>query len=240
MTTRGAAEPGTPGGTAERPAVFFRDAGEFRAWLERNHESASELWMGVRRADVPDRGLTWADAVVEALCFGWIDSVSQPIDDDSRRQRWTPRKPGSTWSRVNIAHAERLIAEGRMHPAGLAAFERRTEARSGTYSHENPEAELTPALRAIVEASPGATAFLEAATPGYRKAVRHWIMSAKRDETRERRAHQLVEDSEAGRLVPPQRPGATPAWLSRAAEAAAQASRRAPSEGSTGNVRGSA
>ncbi|MGO1768397.1 MAG: YdeI/OmpD-associated family protein [Microbacterium sp.] len=236
MTTR---EPGTPGGTAERPAVFFRDAAEFRAWLERHHDTADELWMGLRRAHAADRGLTWADAVVEALCFGWIDSVSQPIDEDSRRQRWTPRKPSSTWSRVNIAHAERLIAEGRMHAAGLAAFARRTAARSGTYSHENPEAELRPDLRAIVEASPGTVAFLAEAAPGYRKAVRHWIMSAKRDETRERRARQLVEDSEAGRLVPPQRPGATPAWLARAAEAAAQASRRAPSDGSTGKTRGS-
>ncbi|MGK9220085.1 YdeI/OmpD-associated family protein [Microbacterium barkeri] len=180
--------------------------------------------MGLRLAHVPDRGLTWGDAVIEALCFGWIDSVSQRIDDDSRRQRWTPRKRGSTWSRVNIAHVERLLAEGRMHPAGIAAFERRTEARTGTYSHENPEAELTAPLQAIVDASPGAVAFLAEATPGYRKAVRHWIMSAKQETTRERRARQLVEDCEAGRLVPPQRPGATPAWLARAA-AAAQAAR---------------
>lgn len=204
--------------------MFFRDAAEFRAWLERNHDTATELWMGLRLAHAPDRGLTWGDAVIEALCFGWIDSVSQRIDDDSRRQRWTPRKRGSTWSRVNIAHVERLLAEGRMHPTGIAAFERRTEARTGTYSHENPEAELTAPLQAIVDASPGAVAFLAEATPGYRKAVRHWIMSAKQETTRERRARQLVEDCEAGRLVPPQRTGATPAWLARAA-AAAQAAR---------------
>jgi uncharacterized protein YdeI (YjbR/CyaY-like superfamily) len=216
-------EPGTPGGTDERPAVFFRDAAEFRAWLERNHDTATELWMGLRLAHVPDRGLTWADAVIEALCFGWIDSVSQPIDGDSRRQRWTPRKAGSTWSKVNIAHVERLMAEGRMHPAGIAAFERRREDRSGTYSHENPEAELSPALQALIDASPAASAFLREAAPSYRKAVRHWIVSAKQEATRERRARQLVEDSEAGRLVPPQRPGKTPAWLARAAAAAATA-----------------
>lgn len=213
-------EPGTPGGTAERPAIFFRDAAEFRAWLERHHASEPELWMGLTLAHVADRGLTWADAVPEALCFGWIDSVSQRIDADSRRQRWTPRKPGSTWSNVNIAHVERLLVEGRMHPAGIAAFERRTATRTGTYSHENPTAELTPELQAIVDASPGALAFLEQATPGYRKAVRHWVMSAKQQATRERRAHQLVACCEAGELIPLQRPGRTPVWLARAAAAA--------------------
>ncbi|WP_240423631.1 YdeI/OmpD-associated family protein [Microbacterium halotolerans] len=219
MTT----QPGTPGGTGERPAVFFRDAAEFRAWLERNHDTETELWMGLHLAHVPDRGLTWADAVIEALCFGWIDSVSQRIDEDSRRQRWTPRRARSTWSRVNIAHVERLSAEGRMHPAGTAAFERRSEMRSGTYSHENPEAELSPALQQSVDASAATVAFLAEATPGYRKAVRHWIMSAQQEATRERRAHQLVADCEAGRLVPPQRPGKTPAWLERAAAAAREA-----------------
>lgn len=216
--------PGTPGGTDERPALFFRDAAEFRAWLEQNHDSESELWMGLHLAHVAGRGLTWADAVVEALCFGWIDSVSQNIDADSRRQRWSPRKPRSTWSNVNIAHVERLLAEGRMHPAGIAAFERRSEARSGTYAHENPEAELTPELQGVIDAAPGAVAFLEAATPGYRKAVRHWIMSAKRQETRERRTRQLVELCAGGQLIPPQRPGRTPAWLERAAAAARAAS----------------
>ncbi|GAB3756439.1 YdeI/OmpD-associated family protein [Zhihengliuella somnathii] len=216
-------EPGTPGGTAERPAIFFRDAAEFRLWLERHHDSEDELWMGLKLAHVEDRGLTWKDAVPEALCFGWIDSVSQKIDADTRRQRWSPRKPSSTWSNVNIAHVEQLTAEGRMHPAGIAAFERRTAARSGTYSHENPEAELTPELQAIVDASPGALAFLAQATPGYRKAVRHWIMSAKQQPTRERRASQLVACCEAGELIPPQRPGRTPAWLSRAAAATSEA-----------------
>src|SRR5699024_7807807 len=180
-------EPGTPGGTADKTAIFFRDAAEFRAWLERHHDTESELWMGLYRAHVSDRGLTWADAVPEALCFGWIDSLSQPIDDDSRRQRWSPRKPRSTWSKVNIAHVERLMAAGRMHPAGIAAFERRTDANSGIYSFENPEADLSPELHAIIDASPGTVAFLEAATPGYRRAVRHWIMQAKQEATRERR-----------------------------------------------------
>ncbi|WP_349828640.1 YdeI/OmpD-associated family protein [Brevibacterium litoralis] len=216
-------EPGTPGGTADRPAIFFRDATEFRAWLELHHDTATDLWMGLNRAHVEVRGLTWADAVPEALCFGWIDSVSQPIDDDSRRQRWSPRTPRSTWSTVNIAHVERLMAEGRMHPAGIAAFERRSAERSGTYSYENTPAEVPADLQAIIDASAGTRAFLAAATPGYRKAVRHWLTTAKRQDTRERRAHQLVSFCEAGELIPTQRPGRTPAWLARASAAAAAA-----------------
>lgn len=214
---------GKPGGSTEKPAVFFRDAAEFRAWLERHHDSKTELWMEVRKAHVTDRGLTWAEAVPEGLCFGWIDSVSQPIDDDRRRQRWTPRKPGSTWSKVNVAHVERLISEGRMTSAGLAAFEARSSERTGTYSHENDEAELEPEVQAVIAASGPAQAFLEVAAPGYRKAVRHWIASAKRPATRIARAEQLVEESAAGRLVPFARPGKTPAWLTRAAAAAAAA-----------------
>lgn len=217
-----ASGPGTPGGTNEHPAIFFSDADEFRAWLERHHDTEPELWMGLKKAHVADRGLTWSDAVIEALCFGWIDSVSQKIDDDSRRQRWSPRRPQSTWSKVNIAHVERLVAQGRMHPAGIAAFERRSVDRTGTYSHENAEAVLDAELQAIVDSSSGSVAFLAEATPGYRKAVRHWVMSAKQASTRERRARQLVTCCEAGELIPPQRPGRTPAWIARAAAASAR------------------
>jgi len=216
-------EAGRSGGSADKPARYFRDAAEFRAWLERHHSTESELWMEVRKAHVADRGLTWADAVPEALCFGWIDSVSQPIDEDRRRQRWTPRKSGSTWSKVNVAHVERLAAEGRMAPAGLAAFEARSAERTGTYSHENDDAELEPEVQAVLVSSAAAQAFLDAAAPGYRKAVRHWIATAKRPATRIARAEQLVAESAAGRLVPFARPGKTPVWLVRAAAAAAAA-----------------
>lgn len=214
---------GRPGGSTEKPAVFFRDASEFRRWLEAHHDTETELWVEARKAHVADRGMTWADAVPEALCFGWIDSVSQPIDDDRRRQRWTPRKKSSTWSAVNVAHVERLIAEGRMMPAGLAAFEARSADRTGTYSHENAEAELEPDVQAVIDASAPTLAFLDAAAPGYRKVVRHWIAGAKQPATRLRRAQQLVEDSTAGRLIPLARPGKTPAWLERAAAAAVAA-----------------
>lgn len=215
-------QPGTPGGSAERPAIFFRDAAELRAWLEANHETATELWMGVHKRSSPtaDPGLGWADAVPEALCFGWIDSVSQRIDEHTRRQRWTPRKSVSTWSAVNVAHVERLLAEGRMHPAGVAAFERRTPDRTGTYSHEQDAVALAPSEQAVLDVSAPATAFLREATASYRKAAIHWIASAKRDETRARRAAQLVERCEAGALLPNLSPVATPRWVERAAAAA--------------------
>ena len=203
---------GTPGGTPERPAIFFASPAEFRAWLEENHATATELWMGLYKKHVPDGGLTWEQAVPEALCFGWIDSVTQRIDEDARRQRWTPRKPSSIWSSVNIALVEKLTAEGRMREAGLAAFGRRREDRSGVYSHENP----------------AASAFWEAATVTYRRQVIHWVLSAKQEATSERRLMQLIDDSAAGRLVPFQRYGDVPKWAERAAEAARAAASAAP------------
>lgn len=124
------------GGTPDRPALFFDAAEDFREWLEENHATETELWMGLRKSHVPNRGLTWEAAVPEALCYGWIDSLAQRIDEDARRQRWTPRKPTSTWSNVNIAHVERLTADGRMRPAGLAAYAKRLADRQGIYSFE--------------------------------------------------------------------------------------------------------
>lgn len=203
------------GGTPERPAVFFDGPEEFRAWLEEHHATAPELWMGLSKAHVRPRGLTWDQAVPEALCFGWIDSLSQRIDDDSRRQRWTPRRPGSNWSLVNVAHVERLIAEGRMTPAGLAAFEARQAGRTGVYSFEVPPGELTEADAAALDAVPAARAWWDRAPASYRRLVTNWLAGAKRPQTRERRLAQLVGDSAAGRLIPPQRYGDEPAWVRR-------------------------
>jgi uncharacterized protein YdeI (YjbR/CyaY-like superfamily) len=208
--------PGRPGGSAERPAVFFADPAEFRAWLEANHETADELWMGLYKKHVPDRGLTWAAAVPEALCFGWIDSQAQRIDDDAVRQRWTPRRPGSVWSAVNITTVERLIARGLMQPAGLAAFGRRRPDRSGIYAYETRELDLPPEYEARIAADPRAAQFLAAATPSYRKIAVNWVLTAKQEATREKRLGQLIVDSAAGRLIPSQRYGAEPAWAKRA------------------------
>jgi uncharacterized protein YdeI (YjbR/CyaY-like superfamily) len=215
--------------TDEPEVHFFADAAAFRAWLEEHHDTAPEVWTGFYRKGDPRLGLTWADAVPEALCFGWIDSISKRIDESSRRQRWTPRRPGSIWSDVNVAHVERLLAEGRMHPAGIAAYERRTAARTGVYSHENPNEPAADQVAALA-ADAAAQAFWDAATPSYRRAVTHWIAQAKRDDTRARRIAELVASSASGELVSFQRYGDRPAWLARAAAAAAAAAGSDPAQ----------
>ncbi|WP_353829263.1 YdeI/OmpD-associated family protein [Agromyces sp. SYSU T0242] len=211
---------GTPGGTPERPALFFSGPEEFRAWLEANHATATELWMGLNKKHVADRGLTWEQAVPEALCFGWIDSKAQRIDEDTTRQRWTPRKAGSVWSAVNVALIERLTAEGRMRPEGIAAYEQRREDRTGVYSFENPDREFPAKYAERLAADAAASAFWAEASPGYRREVVHWVLTAKQEATRDRRLAQLIDDSAAGRLVPFQRYGTTPKWVERAAAAA--------------------
>ena len=215
---------GTPGGTPERPALFFADAAEWGRWLAAHHDTETELWMGFYKKGHPDEGLTWPEAVREALCWGWIDSMAQGIDEHTRRQRWTPRKTGSNWSTVNINAVAELTAQGRMQPSGLAAFERRREDRSGIYAYETRALELAPAYAAQLAADPAATAFWEVATAGYRKLAVNWVMTAKQEKTRDARMVQLVADSAAGRLIPSQRYGIPPTWVTRAA-AAAEAAR---------------
>lgn len=216
--------PGRMGGTAERPARFFRDAAEFGAWLAAHHDTETELWMGLHKVHVPDHGLTWAEAVPEALCWGWIDSVAQRIDEDSRRQRWTPRKRTSNWSKVNLDLVERLRAEGRMQPSGLAIWEQRRR-DAAPYTHEVDGVVVLPdEYAALLAASPAATAFWEAATATYRKLSANWVLTAKQQATRDRRMAQLVACSAAGELIPSQRYGDVPRWQARAAAAAQEAS----------------
>lgn len=212
--------PGRMGGSAERPARFFADAAEFGAWLAANHDTATELWMGINKKHVPDGGLTWAQAVPEALCWGWIDSIAQRIDENAVRQRWTPRKKTSNWSKVNLDFVEQLTAEGRMQPSGLAIWEqRRTD--PAPYTHEvDGEIVLPDTYAAQLAADPAATAFWEAATRTYRKVCSNWVLTARQEATRDRRMAQLVEDSAAGRLIPSQRYGEIPKWVERAASAA--------------------
>lgn len=215
--------PGRLGGTPERPARFFRDATEFGAWLAAHHDTETELWMGLHRKHVPDHGLTWAEAVPEALCWGWIDSVAQRIDEDSRRQRWTPRKRTSNWSKVNLDLVERLRAEGRMQPSGLAIWEQRRQ-ETAPYTHEVDGVIVLPdEYAAQLAASPAATAFWAAATATYRKLCTNWVLTAKQQATRDRRMAQLVECSAAGELIASQRYGETPSWVRRAAAAAQEA-----------------
>ena len=151
------------------------------------------------------QGLSWPHAVDQALCFGWIDGVVRRIDDERHCQRFTPRRPRSTWSAVNIAKAERLIAEGQMTPAGLRAFEARTEENSRIYAFEQAGVELPPEALGRLRADRAAWVFWEARPAGYRRTAAWWVISAKRAETRERRLATLVEDCAAGRLIKSQR-----------------------------------
>jgi uncharacterized protein YdeI (YjbR/CyaY-like superfamily) len=153
--------------------------------------------------------MTWQESVDEALCFGWIDGVRRGIDADSYSIRFTPRQKRSTWSLANIRRVGELSADGRMTPAGLAAFEARTGDRSGIYSHERrTAAELEPAQRARFEAEPAAWAWFQAQAPSYRRQAIHLVVSAKKPETRERRLAALIADSAAGRKIKPlRRPG---------------------------------
>ena len=199
------------GGSNERPARFFSAPQDFNDWLAEHHASESELWMGLYKKHVPERGLTWADAVEEALCWGWIDSVAQRIDEDAVRQRWTPRRPSSNWSQVNLALVERLSAEGRMRPPGIAIWERRKIQPAG-YSFEG-DATLPPEYEARLRSDPAAEAFYYGrATPSYRKLCATWVFGAKTEATREKRFAELVADSAAGRLIRPQRYGEVPKW----------------------------
>jgi len=187
----------------EITARVFAHADEFRAWLERHHDSASELWVGYYKKGVPKTSITYKEAVDEALCFGWIDGIGRRIDDEVHANRFTPRTKRSTWSAVNVARMQELIASGRAHPAGIRAFEARTPERTGIYSYENRPADLPEAYRARLEANERAQAWWEAQTPGYRRAATWWVISAKQEATRQRRLEALIADSEAGRPIKP-------------------------------------
>ena len=182
--------------------IFFAAPEELRAWLEEHHEHATELYVGYHKKHTGIPSLVWSEAVDEALCFGWIDGVVRRIDDKRHAQRFTPRKPSSTWSAINIAKVAQLRAEGRMRPAGEAAFARRREDRSAIYSYEQREhPQLEPEQEVQFRANPAAWTFFAQAPPSYRKVALYWVISAKKPETRARRLATLIEDSAAGRRL---------------------------------------
>ena len=183
--------------------TFFATPEEWRAWLQANHERESELLVGFYKKGSGKPSITWPESVDEALCFGWIDGVRRSAGDDAYTIRFTPRKKKSTWSAVNIKRAGELIAEGRMQPAGLKAFEAREESNSRIYSYENRDnITFHPALEERFRANEKAWDYFQAQPPGYRRLCTFWVMSAKQDATRQRRLDQLIGDSEAGRRVP--------------------------------------
>ena len=191
--------------------TFFATAGELRDWLEANHATATELLVGFYKRGSGKPSISWQDLVDEELCFGWIDGVRNGIDDISYSNRITPRTPRSSWSAVNIARARELIRLGRMHAAGLKAFERRTDERSAIYSYEQRKAaRLDPAAERTFRANKKAWTFFQAQAPSYQRTAIWWVVSAKREETRQRRVATLIGDSARGRVVGPVRRPSSP------------------------------
>lgn len=188
---------------------FFRTSADLRRWLERNHDKARELWIGFYRKDSGKGGITYAEALDEALSYGWIDGIRKKIDDVSFTNRFTPRKKNSIWSNVNIRHIARLTREGRMMPPGLAAYNAKDERRAGVYSFEREKAELEPAMKTRFRKNPKAWKFFDSQPPYYRKLAAWYVISAKRDETREKRLSDLIACSARQTRLPPFTPAST-------------------------------
>ncbi|MBI3346550.1 MAG: YdeI/OmpD-associated family protein [Burkholderiales bacterium] len=181
---------------------YFASPDEFRRWLARHAATAAELVVGFHKIGTGVPSMTWPQSVDEALCVGWIDGVRKRVDELRYQIRFTPRRPKSIWSRVNIDRVAVLTSEGRMTPAGLAAFERRTERRSIVYSYEHEgEVALPPVLEKRFRRQRKAWAWFEAQPPGWRRQMLRWVLSAKQDATRQRRLEQLIVAASEGRRL---------------------------------------
>lgn len=181
--------------------LFFDTTSELRDWFVENHQTATELYVGFYKVGVGKPSVTWSEAVDEAICVGWIDSVRKSLDSESYTNRFTPRKPSSIWSAVNIKKVENLTAAGRMLPAGIAAFEKRKAEKSKIYSFEQESVELDEASTAIFQANEKAWTFFEKQGASYKKTAIWWILSAKQTQTKEKRLAELITDSENKRRL---------------------------------------
>lgn len=181
--------------------TFFPTPQEFRQWLEKNHQTEKELLVGFYKVGTGKPSMTWPESVDQALCFGWIDGVRRSIDEESYSIRFTPRKPTSIWSAVNIRKMEELTTTGLMTEAGLKAFALRKEERSAIYSHEKEPAILDPAFEKQFKANKKAWEFFITQAPSYQKVMLHWIMGAKQEKTRISRLEKTIRESEAGKKV---------------------------------------
>jgi len=182
---------------------FFRSQTAFHTWLQRNHTSARELLVGFRHVGSGKPSITYPEARDEALCFGWIDGVRANYDTHSYTVRFTPRKPDSLWSRVNLGRVKALTAEGRMRPVGLRVFEARDPKKAELYSFENPRREFDAAATRAFKANRRAWTWFAAQAPWYRRTAAYWVMSAKREETRARRLAELIRSAAKGQRASP-------------------------------------
>jgi uncharacterized protein YdeI (YjbR/CyaY-like superfamily) len=181
---------------------FFATSAGWRRWLERHHNHKQELLVGFYTKDSGKPSITWPESVDGALCCGWIDGVRRRIDDISYSIRFTPRRPRSAWSAINIKRVAELMSRGLMRPAGIKAFEARREDRSGIYSFEQKNIDFDTTQKKQFQANQAAWSFFSGRPPWYRRTATWWVISAKRQETMDKRLAALIEDSEHGRTIP--------------------------------------
>ncbi|HKB90526.1 MAG TPA: YdeI/OmpD-associated family protein [Opitutaceae bacterium] len=182
--------------------TYFKTPADFRSWFERHHASTSELWVGFYKKSSGTPSITWPESVDAALCFGWIDGVRKMIDAERYVIRFTPRKASSTWSSINHRRIQELIAQGLVQQAGLNAFERREEKKTGIYSYEQrKQQQFEPAHEKIFRKNKTAWTFFQAQPPGYRAILTWWVLSAKQEATRLKRLDKLIDESAHGRRM---------------------------------------
>lgn len=187
--------------------VFFEKEEEFGQWLNEHHSDTDELWVGYYKTKTGIPSITWPESVDRALCYGWIDGIRKSLDDQRYMIRFTPRRPSSIWSAVNLKRIKELIAEGRIQPSGLEVYQNRSKERSERYSYEQKKARLDEAFAAKFKENVQAWSFFQTLPPSTRKPSVWWVMSAKRQSTRERRLQTLIDCSAKGEKIPPLRVG---------------------------------
>jgi uncharacterized protein YdeI (YjbR/CyaY-like superfamily) len=180
---------------------FFKSVAGLRRWFVNNGHKATEIWIGFYNAKSARKGVTYKEAVDEALCFGWIDGIRKSKDEESYTNRFTPRKKKSNWSNVNTKRMQELIAQGRVEEAGMKAWQARDDARTGIYSFENQPASLLPAFEKEFRANKKAWSYFTSTAPWYQRTAIHLVMSAKQEETKLKRLRMLIKDSAAGRTI---------------------------------------
>ena len=182
-------------------AIHFATGQDFRSWLAHNHDKVAELWIAFYKKSAKKQGTSYAEALDEALCYGWIDGVRYAIDAQSYKIRFTARRPKSVWSLINVRHVERLKKLGKMEKPGLKAYQAREQHRTGIYSFEQKRPGLTAKQEKIFRTNRAAWKFYSEQAPWYQRVTGHWVGSAKHEETQQRRLAELIADSAAGRRI---------------------------------------
>jgi uncharacterized protein YdeI (YjbR/CyaY-like superfamily) len=183
--------------------LFFETPDDFREWLSKNHHQKEVQWIGYYKVATNKNSIRWEESVREALCFGWIDGLRKSIDDESYKIRFTPRRPDSHWSDKNIRMVKELIEENKMEHPGLKAYENRDEKNSRQASYEGKKLKLKQEYENQIKENKKAWSFFRELAPGYTRLSVHWVMSAKREDTRQRRLKTLIESCENHEKIPP-------------------------------------